>query len=311
MPFWVFAVNSKKQSNSRMANKTPTAISSSNSTPFKSLRLNSSLRFLPEPPPASIRQERMDAQGFSHDAQEEFQRQLVSFTGQLAFSKDGPGLPGTPILIRVAGSRSFNCHGPQSDWDWNGIYVTPLEELLSLDPPKGSVKGDVPNFQFWELRRFAELLAKGDPHAIECLYAEHLQQTSNAWEKLRLIRHRFITQQVVIRYVRYVESQIRRYADGQSVAAGSKPGEKWLYHIVRLAKDAMTMAGGKQPVIWKDGSDREFILRIRTGQIPRKDVVNIASGIINTVKGMEPFPLPAEPDIPALERWMMDVRGIK
>ena len=190
--------------------------------------------------------------------------------------------------------------------------MTPLEDLLSLKPPRKSVKGDVPNYHFWELQRFCELLAKGDPHAIECLYAEHLQQTSNAWEKLRLIRHRFVTQQVVIRYVHYVEGQIKKYSNGQSVStSGGKPGEKWLYHIVRLAKDAMTMANGKQPVIWKDGSDRDFILRIRTGQIPQKDVVNIATGIINTVKGMEPFPLPSEPDIPALERWMMDTRGIQ
>ena len=224
----------------------------------------------------------------------------------------GYDVPGYSIMNRVAGSRAFNCDIETSDWDWAGVYIAPLSRLLGLNPPKESWKLDAPNCQYHEVRRFAEMLAEGTPAALESAFCERMIHVTPPWEALRLIRDKFVTQQAVVKYIRYGEGQLKKYLAGQPVhAKGGKPGEKWLYHVVRLAKQAVHIAGGGMPYNWQEGGDRELLLSIRRQEVPESDAVTIARELFKKARGMEPYPLPEGPDIGALENWIIDTREQK
>jgi len=230
------------------------------------------------------------------------------------FGRAHKPLPGPTIMVRVIGSRSYNLHGPTSDWDWYGVFVSPLGKLLSLGhkAEDDKVHGDgFHNYQFHELLPFAKMIAAGNPNMIEALCCQRMIHVTPAWEQLRLIRHRFVTRQVVKNYIEYGRGQIERYHKGESVhSKGGKPGEKWLYHILRLGQDALKLARGQEPVLWREGGERDLILRVRRQEIPDDKVIALAEGMFKAVEGMAPYPLPEEPDIEALNRWMCEVRGI-
>ena len=46
----------------------------------------------------------------------------------------------TTILKALVGSRAHGLNGPDSDWDWRGIYVQPTNEILSMGHVARSVQ---------------------------------------------------------------------------------------------------------------------------------------------------------------------------
>lgn len=227
--------------------------------------------------------------------------------------RPGFAVPGDIIMTRVAGSRCFNLDIETSDWDWAGVYVAPLRVLIGLTPPaKESYAIDAPNCQFHEVRRFAEMLNEGTPAAIESMFCDRMIHVTPPWEALRLIRHRFVTQKCVKKYIDYGKGQLNKYLKGEAVhSKGGKPGEKWLYHVVRLAKQAVRIAEGRMPCNWTEGEDREYILDIRRSKMPEGTVVSVARELFDKATDMAPYPLPAEPDTAALEKWLLNTRGIE
>lgn len=238
--------------------------------------------------------------------------QFLTKSGELGRTP-GYAPPGFVIMERVAGSRSFNCHREDSDWDWAGVYVAPLRDLIGLNPPKSeSWKLETPNCQYHEVRRFAEMLAEGTPAALESAFCEKMMTTTPPWEKLRLIREKFVTRQAVVKYIRYGEGQLKKYLAGKPVhSKGGKPGEKWLYHVARLAKQAFYLANGQMPQNWQDQPSRDFLMLIRDGTMPEDEVVRHSREMFDHARRLEPYPLPEQPDMAALNEWVLETRELQ
>lgn len=233
------------------------------------------------------------------------------FLTQLGVIAKTVAVPGESIMTRVGGSRSYNLDIDTSDVDWVGVYVAPLREVVGLDRLKESFVVERPNCEYHEVRLFASLVNKGSPNAIESLFCDRMIHVTAAWENLRAIRHRFVTQRCVRNYVGYGQGQLKKYLAGRTLhTAGGKPGEKWLYHVVRLAKQAVRLAEGGMPNNWAEGEDRDFILRIRRKEVPDYAVIAVARGLFDQADSLAPYRLPEFPDTPALEQWLLHTRGI-
>jgi predicted nucleotidyltransferase len=181
-----------------------------------------------------------------------------------------------------------------------------------LKPLVESYQTDNPNTQYHELRRFAEMLNSGSPAAVESLFCERMILLTPPWIKLREMREKFVTKQCVNKYVQYGQGQLKRYLAGQPVSTtGGKPGEKWLYHVLRLAMQAVKLAEGELPNNWHEGEEREMILKIRRKEVPEEDTVMKARELFDRARDQLPHLQREEhADTEALTRWVLDTRGV-
>jgi hypothetical protein len=73
------------------------------------------------------------------------------------------------LLEVISGSRAYGTHTPESDTDIKGIFIQPLEEWLGLDRVE-QINNESNDISFYELGRFADLLAKNNPNLLEMLF---------------------------------------------------------------------------------------------------------------------------------------------
>lgn len=251
--------------------------------------------------------------------------------------------PGRVIFAKVWGSRSHNTHLPASDSDFAGVYVLPTGTLLSAKLPQEpgveltwkqngeEVKSELPDFDFQEVGKFANLLLVGNPSMTEMLFTERMFVAGPEWEELRAIRKSFLTRQSVEQYIGYMRGQLQRLVNtegrGGLHTKGGAYNEKWCYHLLRLAGDAKRIARGEAPVVWKEGEEREFLMRVRRnefswqetqGLIERavQDVLNAKTPAPESKKEYQQWldehlaalPIPAQGDKEALNRWLLKIR---
>lgn len=77
--------------------------------------------------------------------------------------------PHCRLLEVISGSRAYGTNTPESDTDLKGVFVQPLEQWFGLDRVE-QINNDSNDIAFYELGRFAELLAKNNPNLLEMLF---------------------------------------------------------------------------------------------------------------------------------------------
>lgn len=224
--------------------------------------------------------------------------------------------PGKVIFAKLWGSRSHNTHLPGSDEDFLVVYQAPTKDLLSLHPPPESMdnaEGVKPDFQAHELKKFCDLLLKGNPALIEMLYTDRATYAASEWAELTVHRKEFLTQTAVKQYLGYAEGQLKRLANhggkGGLHTKGGSYNEKWAYHIVRLLWDAKRIARGEEPVVWKEGLERDQLMHIREGLLSQNAVEQIAREEITAIDALKPWKIPETANEDLLNRWLLNLRG--
>lgn len=230
----------------------------------------------------------------------------------LAWVNLAPAIKGLIIFSKVAGSHSHNLATPTSDVDYIACYAAQNRDLLSMDPPAGTIDGHAPDFTVHEVSKFCTLLLKGNPNIIEMLFTDKLMVGSPAWEALRAARKKFLCIRTVKEYLGYCSGQLRKLAAGTSLhTKGGKVNSKWGYHMVRLANDALRIAKGGEPQVWKEGAELAQLMEIRRGEWSKDRIEKYTLGLINTIDGMKPWNLPEQGDKEFLNNWLLEIRGFK
>ncbi|HEX2746440.1 MAG TPA: nucleotidyltransferase domain-containing protein [Verrucomicrobiales bacterium] len=73
------------------------------------------------------------------------------------------------LMEVVSGSRAYGTHTPESDTDLKGVFVQPLDGIMGLHREE-QINNETNDIVFYELGRFAELLAKNNPNLLEMLF---------------------------------------------------------------------------------------------------------------------------------------------
>lgn len=217
------------------------------------------------------------------------------------------------LQSKIWGSHSHGTELPESDVDYLGVYVASNRSMLGMKKPADTITGEKPDFQVHEVGKFCDLLMKGNPGIIEMLFTDKMCWEHEKWAQLKENRKRFLSQRTVKQYLGYAQAQIKRLEAGQSVhSKGGKVGEKWSYHMYRVARDAKHIAAGGGPVVWKEGAELETLMAIRRGQITPLEVVRMTKELIASVDAMSTWKtaMPEEGDEVFLENWLLWVRGI-
>ncbi len=222
--------------------------------------------------------------------------------------------PGEVVFGKVWGSRSHNTALPTSDTDFLVVYAAPTANVLGLSPPPDTMDGKDPDYQAHEVYKFSQLLLKGNPGVIEMLFTDRECISSIYWDELRSQRKRFLTGVTVKQYLGYAEGQLKRLKAHEGKKGlhtkGGKYNEKWAYHAVRLLGDAHLIAQGKEPIIWKEGEERDLLMTIRGGDFPLAQAEALIQNRIDKIDQLKPWPIPDEMDAAFLNQWLLWVRGV-
>ncbi len=220
-------------------------------------------------------------------------------------------MKGWLLFSKVWGSHSHDTQLPSSDVDYSGVYVAYNKDFFGLHPPSDTLTGTKPDYQVHELRKFCELLLKGNPGIIEMLFTDRLCWRDPKWQPLYKARRSFLSTKAVKQYLGYSVAQLQRLRHGRPVhATGGVPGEKWCYHMVRVAWDAERIAQGDEPKVWKEGEEKEKLMAIRTGKWTTEQAVKEAETTIARIDAAKPWPIPDLPNEKFLNDWLLWIRGV-
>lgn len=94
----------------------------------------------------------------------------------------------------VVGSRLHGLNKPDSDYDFRGIFMHPLREIISpFVKPKNTswIEGDVDNTAY-ELGEFCKMATQGNPTILEILWSNQIIETSELGKILVANRTKFL-----------------------------------------------------------------------------------------------------------------------
>lgn len=215
------------------------------------------------------------------------------------------------LFCKVWGSRSHNTHHDNSDWDFSGVFIYPTRSLLGLDRLDDNYcSQEKPDCQFHEVGKFANLLIEGNPSILEMLWTDRMTFAEEDWNTLVHNRRRFLSKRAVAQYLGYAEGQLKRIKSGRALhTSGGGYSEKWAYHLLRVLGDSARIIAYGEPVVWKEGPERDFLMSVRRNEIGCEQVIEIAdSKILDQRAALEKSGLPDNPDKSWLNEWLVDLR---
>lgn len=94
----------------------------------------------------------------------------------------------------IVGSRLHNLYNEKSDYDIRGIFMHPIQDLVSpFKKIKNTswVEGDEDNTAY-ELREFCKMATQGNPTVLEILWSNQIRSDSPVAKEMRENRHKFL-----------------------------------------------------------------------------------------------------------------------
>ena len=116
------------------------------------------------------------------------------------------------IFRTLAGSRLYGVETDTSDYDFKGIYLESLPDLLDKkDNTRRNVSGNIEE-ELFSLNYYMKLLAHGQVIPVDMLFApkEFWSHSSEAWELIHSERHSFVSSNIVP-FVGYAKGQAMKY----------------------------------------------------------------------------------------------------
>lgn len=198
------------------------------------------------------------------------------------------------ILRTTVGSEVHGIHIPGTeDHDEMGIYIEPpayvfsptsvRNNYVSRTKPEGerSGPGDT-DLVCYSLRRYLDLAVKGNPTVLVPLFAPPESILSvNYWgHELRGMRHLFLSQEAVKRFLGYMDGQYQRMMGLQNKHTPNRPeliakygwDTKYGAHALRLAYQGRMIAQSGTLILPMPAWQREIVLSVKQGQESKDSV---------------------------------------
>lgn len=205
----------------------------------------------------------------------------------------------------------------KSDLDIYGIFIEPSIKALGLDPFEHFVTTtsdesrrntiDDIDCTLYSLRRWAQLAAKGNPTALNFLFAPntvHSEDTNPHWNTYkRYFKEAILSQAAATHYIGFVEGQMRRLLGTGTGKHGQRPelvkesgyDTKAAMHAVRLLGEGEELM--QQHRVTFPRPNVEELLTIRTGQWSLDKLCQrVSQGVIDLKAAAHYSSLPLKPN---------------
>lgn len=210
-----------------------------------------------------------------------------------------PWLKNRMSFLALAGSRAHGTQVPESDLDWRGVAIPPVDVCHDLwsrfdffTPPKGEAKQ--PDLEINSLQRFMNLAGRGVMGILEQLFLPEDCYILKGYGLPQLIQNRNL----------FLSRRIAKAVEGNVKQFKSKLVNKWnpkaAMDIVRLLKTGTEVLQGKP---WMVRRHHEELMPIRLGL---RTEVSVLEEILDLEAAFSvaalTSPLPADPDPKSLSR---------
>lgn len=131
------------------------------------------------------------------------------------------------IFEGIGGSTAYGTNLPTSDIDKKGVYILPLEEILSGNYQE-QVNDSTNDTVYYELGKFLTLCSKGNPNILEMLnYPEDcILKSTEIWESIVILKDNFITKSCKDAFGGYAIAQIKKAKGLKKKAFNPMPKER-------------------------------------------------------------------------------------
>jgi len=246
--------------------------------------------------------------------------------GDPAIARDGE------ILRCLVGSQVHGLALPNSDHDEMAIYLEPAHYVLGINEYRGdyisrtqpeghrSGPGDI-DLVAYGLRKYLRLAIKGNPTVLLPLFApaEAILSINKFGLELRGLRHAFLSQQAVLRFLGFMESQRQRMLGQSKRHVPNRPeliakygfDTKYAAHALRLALQGAEIVETGDLQLPMREELRERVLAVKTGQVPQAEVLAQISELETEIRNRLASgntPLPENPDIAKIENWAIQAQ---
>lgn len=114
------------------------------------------------------------------------------------------------IYKTIVGSQAYGTSTPESDIDYKGIYIQPVDDILTFKYNEQIEKGK--DECYYEIRRFLQLAQSANPTILEMLFMpdEFIEIDSPEFQLLRSHKDRFLTKKCAMSFGGYAVAQIQK-----------------------------------------------------------------------------------------------------
>lgn len=162
----------------------------------------------------------------------------------------------------VVGSRLHNLYNEESDWDFRGVHISKLIDVLSPYRKNKNttwIEGDEDNTSY-ELSDFCKYATQGNPTILEILFSDQIKEITPEMEVLRKNRVKFLDSKRVFEAGRgYAHNQYKK----MNLFEPDKRTPKFAVAYLRvLWQTAQLLKTGELPVEIT-GEMRDFLFKIK------------------------------------------------
>lgn len=198
------------------------------------------------------------------------------------------------ILFGYRGSIAHGMYVPRTDpnsvddIDCIGVYIAPVEHYLGLGRKEHAELMEPPyDVISYELRKFVNLLIKGNPNVLSMLWMpdKYIVSANVFGRRLRLNRDLFISKQFYYMFEGYALSQKRRMTriSGRSNLGAKRKAlveqhgydTKNAAHTVRLLRMGIEFLGGRGLLVDRSSIDADELIDIKLGKKSLRDVTRM------------------------------------
>lgn len=225
------------------------------------------------------------------------------------------------IHLFVGGSELHGAkvHGTD-DLDIYGVYVEPPETALGLKglphfvwSTAGDDRRNGPNdvdVTLYSLRKWAGLACKGNPTALHFLFARG-EIESPVWAEVVANKNIFLSRDCVKQFLGFADDQLKRMTGAKGRGKkGTRPEIEIKYgydvkaamHTLRLLNECKELVSTGHITLPRP--EREFLIRVRTGQFSMEQILKMADELFVECKkaGEETSILPEAVDLDAVSK---------
>jgi hypothetical protein len=214
------------------------------------------------------------------------------------------------MFVAVVGSRAQGLEEERSDVDRRGFYVPAARLHFSLDGAPAQLVHDGDQLCFWEVEKFIRLGLGANPTVLETLHSPTIEFVSPvvAGGLSRLTQQgAFLSRRAGRTFMGYAESQFDKMQRARD--RGSPITWRHAMHLIRLLHVGIGLVGHGTLDVRVPAGRRATLLAIKQGEIEWEEIVRMRRQLTADFEdALAGTPLPEEPDVSAVESFLIDLR---
>lgn len=210
------------------------------------------------------------------------------------FIRTHPRLGNNIVLLGLGGSRAYGTDTPDSDWDWRGIALNPVSDIL-LGRDFEQVADNNTDTVIYSFNKMIKLLSDCNPNTIEILglRPEHHLVMSDVGREMVANADMFLSKIAKHKFGAYAQSQLRKLCTRAVKSADQTIQEKYILGSIKSASELFPEKYAFHPddaiklfidASQQEGYESEIFMDINLSHYPLRDWCDMWAEMQNIAK---------------------------